>query len=87
VPQFVHKINDVAIYDLYDSTKSFATVFYGVNEQDFIVDSLHNGKLNIKYIDTVNRVIAGTFYFDAVHPQTGEVVKITEGRFDGKYTY
>jgi hypothetical protein len=42
------------------------------------------GEFTITKLDTVNYIIAGTFWFDAVS-EVGEVVEIREGRFDIDY--
>lgn len=46
---------------------------------------LLNGEIMIKKFDQVNRIISGTFSFDAVNA-SGEKVQVREGRFDMKYT-
>ena len=43
----------------------------------------YEGEFTITKLDTVNYIIAGTFWFDAVS-DNGEVVEIREGRFDIK---
>ncbi|MGC8751863.1 DUF6252 family protein [Hydrotalea sp.] len=43
------------------------------------------GELNIKKLDTVNQIVSGTFWFDAVNAN-GQKVQIREGRFDVRYT-
>lgn len=40
------------------------------------------GKMNIIKLDTINKIISGTFWFDAVDLKTGDTVKIRDGRFD-----
>jgi hypothetical protein len=47
-------------------------------------DSL-TGQLTITYIDQLNYIISGTFYFKALNAQ-GDAVDVTNGRFDVKYT-
>jgi len=42
------------------------------------------GRLNVLRLDTLSRIIAGTFYFDAVNKE-GDTIKVTDGRFDLKY--
>ncbi len=42
------------------------------------------GRIYISRFDTVNQVISGTFYFNAVN-STGEKVEIRDGRFDVKF--
>lgn len=57
-------------------------------------NNIYGGMLIIKKLDTINRICAGTFYFDAVSApyhqndttfKKGEVIHITEGQFDFKY--
>ena len=43
------------------------------------------GELKITKLDQTNAIISGTFWFDAAN-NAGEIVKITEGRFDMKYS-
>jgi hypothetical protein len=43
-----------------------------------------SGQVNVTKADTVNKIVAGTFEFEATHIQTGKTIKITNGRFDLK---
>lgn len=47
--------------------------------------NLHTGELWIKKLDTINQIVSGIFWFDAVNA-TGQKVEIREGRFDMRYT-
>jgi hypothetical protein len=49
----------------------------------FEVESIESGELTITKLDTINRIISGTFYFDAYNPD-GLKVEVREGRFDLK---
>ncbi|MCU0441381.1 MAG: DUF6252 family protein [Bacteroidia bacterium] len=49
-------------------------------------DSLLGGVVLLRY-DTLKQIISGTFYFDCINKETGEILKITEGRFDGNFLY
>ncbi|RIH65997.1 hypothetical protein D1164_06950 [Mariniphaga sediminis] len=42
------------------------------------------GKIYISRFDTINQIISGTFYFDAVN-SSGEKIEIRDGRFDVKF--
>ncbi|MCO5253827.1 MAG: DUF6252 family protein [Bacteroidetes bacterium] len=42
------------------------------------------GRIKVLRLDTFERIIAGTFYFDAVN-KDGDTIKVTDGRFDLKY--
>ncbi len=46
----------------------------------------YSGQLKIIKFDEANRIISGTFYFDAVNSVSGKAASITEGRFDIKYS-
>ena len=43
------------------------------------------GELWIKKLDTINQIVSGTFWFDAVNAN-GQKVEVREGRFDVHYT-
>jgi len=51
----------------------------------FYTDSTNSGELKINFLDTINRIASGTFWFDGV-AQDGEKVQIREGRCDVKYS-
>ncbi|MCO6494715.1 MAG: hypothetical protein J5I91_03410 [Bacteroidetes bacterium] len=48
------------------------------------VPSTDCGRMNILRLDTVARILSGTFYFDAINKE-GDTVKVTDGRFDFTY--
>jgi hypothetical protein len=50
----------------------------------YITDTEYTGEVNITRADTLNKIVSGTFFFKARRPATGEVVEITNGRFDVK---
>jgi hypothetical protein len=45
-----------------------------------------NGQMHIVKFDQVHQIVSGTFDFNAINLVTGEVVSVTNGRFDMKYT-
>jgi len=49
---------------------------------DYMTTSQYTGKVNFTVLDSTNKLLAGTFEFDAVDKKTGQVIKITNGRFD-----
>jgi hypothetical protein len=53
----------------------------------WLTDSARGGKVTLLHFDSIRQIISGTFNFDCINKETGEVIKITEGRFDGNYTY
>lgn len=52
----------------------------------FHTDSLRTGKLVITTLDKINKIIAGTFYFEAFNAVQNKTIKITDGKFRLKYT-
>lgn len=42
----------------------------------------YNGILEIIFLDETNNIISGIFYFDAINSVDGNLVEITDGRFD-----
>jgi len=50
----------------------------------FSTNNETNGELTITNVDIPNRIISGTFWFDASNAE-GEIVQIREGRFDVRY--
>lgn len=59
----------------------------GSNIADWLYETSVNytGELYVKKLDTVNQIVSGTFWFDAVSAN-GQKVEIREGRFDMRYT-
>ena len=51
----------------------------------FMTDSTNLGSILITKWDLEKYIISGTFQFDAINKSTGEVIHVTEGRFDRKY--
>ena len=47
---------------------------------EYNTDHLHSGK--IKLLKITQNMASGTFYFDAINPETGKVIHVTDGRFD-----
>ncbi len=52
----------------------------------FTSSNTYNGEVKITKLDKKNQIVSGTFWFDVLHPFTGQVVKIREGRFDMEYS-
>ncbi len=51
----------------------------------YYTDLMSSGELKINFLDSINRIVSGTFWFDAKN-SNGEIIQIREGRFDMKYT-
>jgi hypothetical protein len=51
----------------------------------FVTGPPHTGVLTITRADKEARILSGTFEFKAQNPKTGEVVEVTDGRFDTRW--
>ena len=51
---------------------------------DYFTNEIQVGQLTIKKFDTINQIVAGTFWFDAKN-SSGQIIQIREGRFDMPY--
>ncbi|CAN5220514.1 hypothetical protein BH23BAC2_BH23BAC2_12220 [soil metagenome] len=54
------------------------------SENGFVTNETSIGELKISRIDRSNRIVSGTFWFNAMNGK-GEIVKVREGRFDVVY--
>ena len=61
-------------YAQYNLNVDFNDNFYNTN-------SIQNGELKILFHDRQKNIIGGTFWFDAIN-SNGEIIKVTDGRFD-----
>ncbi len=52
--------------------------------RSYLADTAGSGVLTLTKLDTVNLIVSGTFYFTATN-DSGDIVHITDGRFDIKY--
>ncbi len=52
----------------------------------FKTDATRTGLLNITTLDKPNKIVSGTFYFQAYNPVQNKTVNITNGEFRLKYT-
>lgn len=67
-----------------DSAKLINAFFYIDGKGRYTTSFTSDGELNITKLDTLQKIISGTFYFDAINEE-GEIVEIRDGRFDLKY--
>lgn len=65
-----------------DYFKSISAYQYELYSSD---NNSNTGELWIKKLDTLNQIVSGTFWFNAVNAN-GQKVEIREGRFDVHYT-
>ena len=63
--------------------ESWGGIYYK-NNQEAATGAGNSGEVKISKYDTINRIISGTFYFNARH-QNGEIIEVSNGKFDMKY--
>lgn len=51
---------------------------------NYLTTETYIGELKITKLDTQQRIISGTFWYDAINPN-GDIVEVREGRFDMRY--
>jgi hypothetical protein len=73
-------------YQLLENEDGNATARFLISTLSNYTSSNNSGELTITKLDTENQIVSGTFWFDVIHPLTGEIVEIREGRFDMQYT-
>jgi hypothetical protein len=78
----IHNYLDSAAYQyfVYNVGYSAPTVIF-----DYYPIALNSGEFNLLKLDTINRIIAGTFHFVAIDTLSGDSVRIEDGRFDLRY--
>ncbi len=93
---FVKSVDKPGRYPLsFDTGLLYATQFpqnYGIYTIDglyntdpdynYITTSIRTGYVNFTVADTTNKLLAGTFEFDAIDNPSGKTIKVTGGRFD-----
>lgn len=78
--------NKIAIHTPYifnynGSNRSVATYDSDFSVGWYITDSVNSGQAIITKLDTTNKIVEGTFYFDAYDSTKNGTVHITDGKF------
>ncbi len=74
-------------YILNDNPRYGATYKNSTTTTDrFDTDAIRTGQLIITSIDKTNRIVIGTFYFQAYNPIQNKTVDVTDGIFRLRYT-
>ncbi len=75
-------------YNLLEESEGNATasIFFLSLLNSINTSSTHTGNLHISKLDLEKRIVSGTFEFDIVHPETGEIIEVRKGRFDTLFT-
>ena len=77
----------IKTYNLNGKTTGSAVYKNSTTTNDiFKTDSVRIGKLTVSVLDKTNKIIQGTFYFQAFNSLQNKTVTITEGKFRLKYT-
>ncbi len=76
--------HDLVEYNANGKLSGSYAEFISANIKDYYTNNINRGQLVIKNFDTVNQIVSGTFWFDAKN-SSGQIVHITEGRFDMPY--
>ncbi|MCO6494713.1 MAG: hypothetical protein J5I91_03400 [Bacteroidetes bacterium] len=74
-----NQYNNINAVGLRIRDKKDKTIF-----DSWMIPNADCGRMNILRLDTVARIVSGTFYFDAINKE-GDTVKVTDGRFDFTY--
>ena len=85
------RISQGGKYILNKSQRGMATARYvyysscSTSENIYATGLDSSGELFITKLDSINQIVSGTFWFQAVNDR-GDTVKVTDGRFDMRYT-
>jgi len=66
--------------DILDSGQGLALDNQSLGGQEYVTDSTNKGEINILKFN--EKLISGTFQFNAINKESGKIIKINEGRFD-----
>ena len=90
---FIKEVKTPGVYQL-NSTVNFATMTAGYGyfvkrkftpENEWITSVSSTGSVTISRVDTINKIVSGTFQFNGGSLyNAGEILPVTEGRFDLK---
>jgi len=72
-----------------NNQENYGSVIKGSYDEEgsnYSTDSIYNGTLEILHYDRENYTVSGTFEFEAVN-ELGEVITISDGRFDSRLGY
>ncbi len=81
----VKSSSDFAPGDYVLDDKENSRGYYMTSGTSYITDADNKGVLTITKFDKANKIISGTFSFKSRYYYTGEVVTVTDGRFDRIY--
>ena len=85
------KLIDGKTYILEESIKGHSRGNYvksrtdNTSYENYLTFHPNSGQLIITKFDEINQIVSGTFWFNAVN-SNGDTVRVTDGRFDMRYT-
>jgi len=94
---YIKNLNGPGVYPLNFDTQTYPSesgsyAYYVLRKltpiNEWITSSQYTGSVNISLNDTTNKIISGTFQFDAMNLiGAAELLHVTDGRFDVKVQY
>ena len=85
INMFIENLELNKTYTLSENSDiGYNAIYTDNNLVSYHTNIIYNGKLKITRLDIQNQIISGTFEFKAVD-NNGNVVNITDGRFDKKF--
>ena len=81
-----YPLNSNASHLSWDNSYAYYVVRNFTPQNEWITSVTHPGSVTFSKIDTVNRILAGTFQFEMLNwYNTPQPLSVTEGRFDIRY--
>lgn len=81
-----YSLNSNASHLSWDNSYAYYVVRNFTPQNEWITSTSHPGTVTFTKVDTVNRILAGTFQFEMLNwYNTPQPLSVTEGRFDIRY--
>jgi hypothetical protein len=74
----------INVGDIEFDSLAYTNFLFRYSQKSYYLDRSFPHNLNISKLDTVKRVLSGSFYFTVIN--SDDTIKITDGRFDLKYS-
>jgi hypothetical protein len=81
-----NELHSDGVYSLNDQQSHYASFQYSSDHCVFATDEYYDGILMIHRYDTLEKIIAGSFEFIAYSSSCDELVRVSDGNFDLKYS-
>lgn len=73
------------LFHLKKENDSTGKATYSYLNKIYLTDNTYTGQVKLLLLDSINKIVSGTFYFTAYDKNTGDSVSIKDGRFDIHY--